>query len=84
MQAFQASAARRLDRVTSGDTGTRRRGTVVDCNHEGLVTPPTQAHHALNDVLDNWRQHSEGTMSLASVPGSGYGTAPGGQFVTRT
>jgi REP element-mobilizing transposase RayT len=60
MQAFQASAARRLNQVDVDDNGKARKGQVfVDRYHMEVVTTPTHARHALAYVLNNWRRHKE-------------------------
>lgn len=60
MQAFQIAAAQYLNQVISSDTSTKRTGTVfIERYHARLVTSPTQAHRALNYVLNNWRKHGQ-------------------------
>jgi REP element-mobilizing transposase RayT len=60
MQAFQISAARRLNAVDLDGAGRARRGAVFpDRYHEEIVTTPTHARHALSYVLNNWRKHKE-------------------------
>jgi REP element-mobilizing transposase RayT len=61
MQSFQISAAKRLNAAISQDRpGPRRRGRVFpDRYHAETVTSPTQAHHALSYVINNWRKHQE-------------------------
>jgi len=60
MQAFQISAARRLNQVDIDDRGKRRRGPVfLDRYHARIVTTPTYARHSLAYVLNNWRRHKE-------------------------
>jgi putative transposase len=60
MQAFQISAARRLNAVDLDGAGRARRGSVFpDRYHEEVVTTPTHARHALSYVLNNWRKHKE-------------------------
>jgi REP element-mobilizing transposase RayT len=60
MQAFQISAARRLNAVDIDGSGRVRRGSVFpDRYHEEIVTNPTHARHALSYVLNNWRKHKE-------------------------
>jgi REP element-mobilizing transposase RayT len=60
MQAFQISAARRLNAVDLDGAGRARRGSVFpDRYHEEIVTTPTHARHALSYVLNNWRRHKE-------------------------
>jgi hypothetical protein len=54
MQAFEISAARRLNRATG------RRGKVfADRYHARAITTPRAARHALAYVLNNWRKHRE-------------------------
>ena len=54
MQAFEISAARRLNAAA------KRRGTVfVDRYHPEVIDNPRQAHHCLGYVLNNWRKHGE-------------------------
>src|SRR5262249_34187623 len=51
MQAFQISAARRLNQVDLDGAGRARRGPVfLDRYHEEVVTTPTHARHALSYV----------------------------------
>jgi len=60
VQAFEISASQRLNRAISKRRGTKRRGTVfADRYHSRLIKSPTQAHHALNYVLNNWRRHDQ-------------------------
>jgi REP element-mobilizing transposase RayT len=61
MQGFQISAAKHLNAaISQGKPGPRRRGTVFpDRYHAEIITSPTQARHALNYVLNNWRRHEE-------------------------
>jgi putative transposase len=55
MQAFQISAAKRLNAARRGE---RRRGNVfVDRYHAVRITSPTQARNAIRYVLCNWRHH---------------------------
>jgi REP element-mobilizing transposase RayT len=64
MQAFQISAARRLNQVDLDGSGRGRAGSVfVDRFHEEVVTTPTHARHALSYVLNNWRKHKEDRAS---------------------
>jgi len=54
MQAFQISAARRLNAADS------RRGKVfVDRYHAHVLCTPREVRHALAYVLNNWRKHGE-------------------------
>lgn len=60
MQAFQISAARRLNAVDLDGAGRVRRGSVFpDRYHEEIITGPTHARHTLSYVLNNWRKHKE-------------------------
>jgi hypothetical protein len=61
MQGFQISAAKHLNAAISRDRpGARRRGTVFpDRYHAEIIKTPTQARHALNYVINNWRKHKE-------------------------
>jgi REP element-mobilizing transposase RayT len=61
MQGFQISAAKHLNAAISKRTpGPRRRGVVFpDRYHAEIITSPTQARHALNYVMNNWRKHKE-------------------------
>jgi REP element-mobilizing transposase RayT len=61
MQGFQISAAKHLNAAISKDRpGPRRRGAVFpDRYHAEVITTPTQARHALNYVINNWRKHKE-------------------------
>jgi REP element-mobilizing transposase RayT len=61
MQGFQISAAKHLNAaISKGKSGPRRRGVVFpDRYHAEIITSPTQARHALNYVLSNWRKHQE-------------------------
>jgi REP element-mobilizing transposase RayT len=60
MQAFQISAARRLNQVDLDGSGRPRRGPVFpDRYHAEIVTTPTHARHTLSYVLNNWRKHKE-------------------------
>jgi putative transposase len=55
MQGFQISVGRNIN-TALGDGGRRRRGKVfADRYHVEVITSPTQARHALNYVLSNWR-----------------------------
>src|SRR5687767_3251121 len=52
VQAFEISAAQRLNRALEKRTGKKRRGKVfADRYHERLIKSPTQARHAINYVL---------------------------------
>jgi REP element-mobilizing transposase RayT len=60
MQAFQISAARRLNAVDLDGAGRARRGAVFpDRYHEEIIRSPTHARRALSYVLNNWRKHKE-------------------------
>jgi REP element-mobilizing transposase RayT len=60
MQAFQTSAARRLNHIDTDRRGRVRRGPVFpDRYHLEVVTTPTHARHTLSYVLNNWRRHEE-------------------------
>lgn len=60
MQAFQISAARRLNQVDGDGSGRPRRGPVfADRFHVEIVTTPKHARHTLSYVLNNWRKHKE-------------------------
>ncbi|MBV8759238.1 MAG: transposase [Deltaproteobacteria bacterium] len=64
MQAFQISAAKRLNAVYSKWRGLsfkdRRRGCVfTDRYNEEVITNRRQARHAWSYVLNNWRRHNE-------------------------
>ncbi len=66
MQAFQISAAKRLNAVVSKRTGMRRKGKVfVDRYHPELLRTPRQVRHALAYVLNNWRRHGEHRRAAA-------------------
>ena len=69
MQGFQISAAKHLNAAISNTRpGPRRRGAVFpDRYHAEIVTTPTQARHALNYVLGNWRKHREDRAGVAST-----------------
>lgn len=65
MQSFQVSAAKHLNAaVGKMNGGPRRRGAVfTDRYHARIITSPTQARHALNYCLGNWRHHAEDRVS---------------------
>ena len=66
IQAFQISAAQRINRAISKRTGVRRTGRVfVDRYHATILTSPRQVRHALAYVLNNWRRHGEDRRGLA-------------------
>ncbi|HEU0034798.1 MAG TPA: transposase [Kofleriaceae bacterium] len=59
VKAFEVSAAQHLNRAASKQLGRRRKGQVfADRYHARLIKSPTQAHHVLNYVLNNWRHHN--------------------------
>ena len=65
MQGFQISAARNINSALAVG-GRRRRGAVfADRYHLEVITSPTQAHHTLSYVLNNWRKHREDRDGLA-------------------
>src|ERR1043165_9624116 len=59
MKGFQISAAKHINaEISRGKPGPRRRGAVFpDRYHAEIITSPTQARHALNYVMDNFRKH---------------------------
>ncbi len=60
MQAFEISAAKRLNAMVSRRRGCPRRGKVfVDRYHREVITSPRQARNTLAYVLNNWRKHGE-------------------------
>jgi REP element-mobilizing transposase RayT len=60
MQAFQISAAKRLNAEAPRPGGVRRRGRVfADRYHAVAITTPRVARHTLAYVLNNWRRHRE-------------------------
>src|SRR5262249_35958350 len=61
MQGFQISAAKHLNAAVSKNRpGPRRRGAVFsDRYYAEIIKTPTQARHALNYVINNWRKHQE-------------------------
>jgi hypothetical protein len=66
MQAFQISAARRINRAISRRTGMLREGNVVvDRYHAEVIDNPRRARHALSYVLNNWRKHGEDRRAFA-------------------
>src|SRR6185436_14478808 len=66
MQGFQISAARHITTALGVDRYRRRRGPVfADRYHLEVITSPTQAHHTLSYVLNNWRKHREDRDGLA-------------------
>jgi REP element-mobilizing transposase RayT len=71
MQGFQISAAKHLNAAISKDRpGPRRRGAVFpDRYYAEIIKTPTQARHALNYVINNWRviwrKHDEDRVEMA-------------------
>ena len=60
MQAFEISAARRLNAMVSRRRGVKRKGRVfADRYHYEVITNPRQARNCLAYVLNNWRKHGE-------------------------
>ena len=60
LQAFQISAAKRLNQAQERHTGERRSGRVFpDRYHAEIIDTPRRARHALAYVLNNWRRHRE-------------------------
>jgi putative transposase len=67
MQGFQISAARNINTLL-GVGGHRRRGRVfADRYFAEIIRTPTQARHALNYVMNNWRKHREDQQGLAKT-----------------
>lgn len=77
MQGFQISAAKRLNAaISKGRPGPRRRGRVfADRYHAEVITSPTQAHHTLSYVINNWRKHHEDRGEARSWSFDRYSTA---------
>ena len=69
MKGFQISAAKHINAEISKDKlGPRRRGSVFpDRYHAEIITSPTQARHALNYVMNNFRKHREDQTGSAST-----------------
>src|SRR5262245_3565900 len=68
MQGFLISAARNINSLLATGNRRRRRGKVfADRYHLEVITSPTQAHHAISYVLNNWRRHKEVQQGLAST-----------------
>ena len=66
MQAFQISAAQRINRAISKRTGVRRIGRVFsDRYHATILTSPRQVRNTLAYVLNNWRRHGEDQRRVA-------------------
>ena len=66
MQAFEISAAKRLNAAVSRVRGVRRRGAVFpDRFHQEILTSPRQTRNALSYVLNNWRKHHEDRARIA-------------------
>jgi hypothetical protein len=60
MQAFQISAAKRLNQAESLRSGRKRSGPVFpDSNNAEVIATPRHARHTLSYVLNNWRKHKE-------------------------
>ena len=60
VRAFQISAAQQLNRAIGKRRGTKRRGKVfADRYHARLIKSPTQAHHTIAYVVNNWRRHDQ-------------------------
>src|SRR5262245_56762401 len=65
MQGFLSSAARNIN-TTLGDGVRRRRGKVFsDRYYLRVIKSPTQAHHTIRYLLNNWRHHKEDQKGLA-------------------
>ena len=66
VQAFEISAAQRINRAISQRTGARRTGQVfADRYHATVLTSPRQVRNALAYVLNNWRRHGEDKRRVA-------------------
>jgi REP element-mobilizing transposase RayT len=66
MQAFQISAAQRINRAIGRRTGERCRGQVfTDRYHATILSSPRQVRNALAYVLNNWRRHGEDRRRIA-------------------
>jgi REP element-mobilizing transposase RayT len=66
IQAFEISAAQHLNQAITKRRGHTRRGKVfADRYHARLIKSPTQARHAINYVLNNWRRHDQDEVSEA-------------------
>src|SRR5262245_21235940 len=64
MQAFQISAARRLNQAESARNGRKRSGPAFpDRYYAEIITTPMHARHTLSYVLNNWRRHKEDRVS---------------------
>lgn len=58
MQAFEISAARRINTALRDERGVRRKGSVFpDRYHARIIKGPKQARNTLAYVLNNWRKH---------------------------
>jgi REP element-mobilizing transposase RayT len=79
MQGFQISAAKHLNAaISKGKPGPRRRGIVFpDRYHAEIITSPTQARHALNYVMNNWRKHREDRRAPMSSWATDYFSSAG-------
>ena len=66
MQAFQISAAQRINRAITAHSGMRRTGRVfTDRYHVTILTTPRQVRNTLAYVLNNWRRHGEDKRRVA-------------------
>lgn len=66
VQGFQISAAKNINAMLGEDRYRRRRGRVfADRYFAEIIKSPTQARHALNYVMNNWRKHKEDQQGLA-------------------
>jgi REP element-mobilizing transposase RayT len=66
MQAFQISAAKRINFAITKRSNNARRGRVfVDRYHTEVIDNPRQARHTLSYVLNNWRKHGEDRLEGA-------------------
>jgi hypothetical protein len=66
LQAFQISAANRINAAITARTGKRRRGTVfADRYHSRALTSPRAVRNAICYVLNTWRRHEEDRGSRA-------------------
>jgi len=66
MQGFQVSAARHINTALAAGARRRRGRVFADRYHVEVITSPTQAHHALRYVLNNFRRHREDQQGIAS------------------
>lgn len=66
MQAFEISAAKRINAIASRGRERPRRGAVFpDRYHARILKSPTSVKRALCYVLNNWRRHDEDKSRLA-------------------